>query len=453
MRLLLMTPEYEGAGGGIMTYYRALAPALCAAGVELRVIEGSALYSAEDRAERALGGVRVETLERARLERWQERFPAFAATPGLRRYLAAAWAMWEQAGWGEGCDIVEACDWGFLFVPPAVQAVRPLVVQCHGSIGQIAVRDPIAGEETQGLLVRLIERAALAVAGSVQTSSRANAAFWHAETGRDVVMLRPAASHLSTLPPPELNSRGLVVGRVQRWKGPEILCAALQRLGTSAPAVDWVGRDTVWGARESSTATHLSRAFPSVWGQRINHCLPEAPQGIARRQATALFNLVPSTWDVFNFTAVEAMASGRPTIVSSGAGASELIEDQVNGYLFASGDADALAAALDRLLGESPARLTAIGQAGRETIRKVLDPKTIAAQRVVAYRSIIDGFHSQPPSPATGWVGDICRPTEPLPGNEMAFLDHHPLRAIAAHMLARGRHKVVARMSARGFSR
>ena len=187
--------------------------------------------------------------------------------------------------------------------------------------------------------------------------------------------------------------------------------------------------------------------------KEFNHCPPEAPQEIARRQATALFNLVPSTWDVFNFTAVEAMASGRPTIVSTGAGASELIEDQVNGYLFASGDADALAAALDRLLGESPARLAAIGQAARETVRTVLDPNAIAAQRVAAYRSVIDAFRTQPPLPAAGWVGDICRPTEPLPGNEMAFLDHHPLRAIAANMLARGRHKVVARMSPRVFSR
>jgi glycosyltransferase involved in cell wall biosynthesis len=453
MRLLLLTPEYDGALGGIMTYYCTLAPALCAAGVEVRVIEGSALYTAEDRADRRLGDVRIETLERARFIRWQERFPAFAAAPGLRRHLAAAWAMWEQARGGEGYDVVEACDWGLLFVPPAVEAVRPLVVQCHGSIGQIAVYDPMAGEETQSVLVQLIERAALAAAQSVQTYSCANAAFWQAETQRDITMLRPAAQHSSVLSSPETSYRGLVVGRVQRWKGPEILCAALQRLGTRAPAVDWVGRDMPWGARESSTATHLSRVFPGVWRQKINHCLGETPQEIARRQATALFNLVPSTWDVFNFTAVEAMASGRPAIVSRGAGASELIQDQINGYLFASGDADALAAALDRVLSESPARLAAIGQAARETVRTALDPNAVAAQRVAAYRSVIDAFSTRPPLPVAGWVGDICRPTQPLPGNEMAFLDHLPLSAIAANMFARGRHKIVARLSPQVLSR
>jgi glycosyltransferase involved in cell wall biosynthesis len=453
MRLLLLTPEYDGAGGGIMTFYRVLVPALCAAGVELRIIEGSALYTAEDRAERTVGGVRIETLQRARVDCWQERFAAFAAAPGLRRHLAAAWAMWEQAGYGEGCDVVEACDWGLLFVPPAVQAASPLIVQCHGSVGQIAVHDPITGEETQNLLVRLIEHAVLAAAQSIQTSSCANAAFWQAETGRGVTMIRPAWTQRAAAAREEPGSRGLVVGRVQRWKGPDILCAALQRLGNRVPVIDWVGRDTAWGARESSTATHLSRAFPSVWGQRISHCLPEAPQEIARRHATALFNLVPSTWDVFNFTAVEAMASGRPTIVSTGAGASELIEDGVNGYLFGAGDADALAAALDRLLGERPMRLATIGQAARETVRTVLNPNVIAAQRVAAYRSVIDAFQRHPPSPAAGWLGDICRPTEPSRGNEMAFLDHLPLRTIAAHVLERSCNKVAARMTPQAFSR
>jgi glycosyltransferase involved in cell wall biosynthesis len=454
MRVLLLTPEYDDAGGGIMTYYRTLAPELCAAGVELRVVEGSAVHAAKDRSVRSRDGVHVETLERARLDRWHDRFPGFAAAPGLRRHLAAAWAVWEQAGYGEGYDLIEACDWGLLFVPPAVQATHPLVVQCHGSVGQIAVHDPIAGEETQGLLVRLIERAALALAGAVQTCSLANAAFWRAETGRDVAMIRPAApivARQSLEDGPSLC--GVVVGRVQRWKGPEILCAALQRLGNRAPQVDWVGRDTPWGARESSTASHLAGAFPSVWGRKIRHRLPEVPPEIARRQATALFNLVPSTWDVFNFTAVEAMASGRPTIVSTGAGASELIEDQANGYLFQSGDAESLAGVLDRLLSESPARLAAIGQAARETVSTILEPNAIAVQRIASFRAAIDAFRSRPPSPATGWLGDVCRPTAPSDGIEMAFLDHYPLREIAGYMLARGRRKVVSDISAQVFSR
>src|SRR5947199_2586099 len=158
MRLLILAPEYDGSGGGIMTFYQALIPALQAVGVEIHVIEGSAFHAAEDKSLRSENGVRVETLELKRLHRWHDKFRHFSALPGLRRHLAAAWAVWEQARFGEDADIVEACDWGLLCVPPALDRTRPLLVQCHGSIAQIAQHDPIAGEESQSALVRLLER-------------------------------------------------------------------------------------------------------------------------------------------------------------------------------------------------------------------------------------------------------------------------------------------------------
>ena len=352
MRIQILTPEYDITGGGIATWYRALASEFCELGVDVRVIEGSGVCSEEVRAARVHSGVSVETLEHSRLVSWEKHFSAFEATPRLRRHIAAAWAMWEQADYGANADIVEATDWGLLFVPPALEARRPLIIQCHGSIGQIADHDPVAGEETENLIVRLIERGVLSVASAIQTYSRTNAAFWRAETGQDVAMIRPAWSSPSSPKVHEVDDRGLVVGRLQRWKGSAVLCEALRRLGSSAPSVDWFGRDTVWGERDHYTSEHLARTFPLVWGTKFFHYRQISPVEVARRQARALFNIVPSTWDVFNFTAVEAMASGRPTIVSTGAGASELIEDGVNGFLFAKEDADALAEAIERVVSE-----------------------------------------------------------------------------------------------------
>ena len=441
MRLLSLTPEYAGSGGGIMTFYRTLGAALRDAGVELSVIEGSGVHAAANCAHRVVDGIAIETLEQARLARWWNRFPAFAALPGLRRHLAAAWAMWEQADYGNGADIVEATDWGLLFVPPAIEATRPLVVQCHGSIGQIADHDPVVGEETDNLLVRLIEKTALSVTSVIQTYSRVNAAFWHAETGRDVATIYPAWSSPNSPEIAAVSDRGLAVGRLQRWKGAAILCEALRRLGSNAPPVDWFGRDTVWGARDYYTSMHLARTFPDVWGKTLCHHQQISPVEVMRRQSSALFNIVPSTWDVFNFTAVEAMASGRTAIVSTGAGASELIEDGVNGFLFANEDADALARAIRRVVSESPARLAEIGREGRITVRKALDPKTIAAQRVAAYRAAIDAFQERRPVPVRGWLGAVCRPCAAA-GNDMAFLENLPLRALAKHVAGRISRKV-----------
>jgi glycosyltransferase involved in cell wall biosynthesis len=233
-----------------------------------------------------------------------------------------------------------------------------------------------------------------------------------------------------------VGDHGLVVGRLQRWKGAATLCEALTRLGSNAPHIDWVGRDTVWGARGHYASEHMAQTYPDVWGNKLFHQPQISPVEVARRQAAALFNIVPSTWDVFNFTAVEAMASGRPTIVSTGAGASELIEDGVNGFLFAHGDSAALAEAIQRVMTGSPARLAEVGRKSRITISNALDPESIAAQRLAAYQAAIDAFKARPPAPVDGWLGAVCRPSAAV-GNDMTFLENLPLRALAKHVAGR----------------
>jgi glycosyltransferase involved in cell wall biosynthesis len=437
MRLLILTPEYDGSGGGIMTFYQALTPALEAEGVTVRVIEGSSCHAAEDKSLRLRNGVWVETLEVDRLRRWHARFGHLAAMPGLRRHLAAAWAMWEQARFGEDADIVEACDWGLLFVPVALDAARPLVVQCHGSIGQIAEHDPIIGEETQSVLTRLLEGGVLAGVDTIQTLSCANAAAWRDAAARNVEMIRPAWTKPVVQPGQQVSNRGLVVGRVQRWKGPQFLCAALDLLGSRALGIDWVGRDTPWVSHQSSTSAHLSATYPDVWGKQIVHHAPIPSEEVSRCQAGALFNLVPSMWDVFNFTVVEAMASGRPTIVSTGAGANELIEDGVNGYVFPPGDAAGLATAIDRVLTASPAHLAEIGKAAQATVRRTFDPSTIAAQRLVAYHSTIDAFRSRRGHSVHRSLAEMCCPTDRPAEDDVSFLHQLPIRALVRHVAGR----------------
>jgi glycosyltransferase involved in cell wall biosynthesis len=442
MRLLIITPEFSETGGGIATFYRLLAPWLIEQGMQIRVIEGSAFRAAEGSNTRTEGGMRVETLQMDRFKSYWRRFSAFEAMPLLRRHLAAAWALWEQALCGESVDIVEACDWGLLSVPPIIDGGTPVIVQCHGSVGQISVHDPFEGQQVESAFVRLLERSLLSMS-NMQTYSRANAAFWERETGRAVQVLRPAfrADVHSTGP---LEECGLVVGRVQRWKGPATLCDALQALGASAPNLDWIGRDAKWGSISKSSSSHLRSAYPDIWGPRVNHIGVQSVEEVRRRQSVALFNLAPSTWDVFNFTAIEAMSSGRPTIVSDGAGASELIQDGVNGFLFEANNATALASAIERTLSEPRSRSVEIGRAAQETIRAVCDPRMIALKRVAAYNSSIIDFRSSHRGSPSLWLNDICSPREPSNDRQLAFLENQPLSAIIAFALRRLRSKMLS---------
>lgn len=442
MKILVLTPEFTATGGGIATFYRALVPALVEAGVSVRIVEGNAFFSSRDARPRDYMGVTVETLCSDALERSFRRFDRYCATPEARRHLSAAWALWDQARTGDGFDIVEASDWGLLFAPPILDANVPVVAQLHGSIGQIAAFDSVPGQETGDSLLRLIEREIIRRAPRVQTSSRANAAFWKTQTEREVSVIRPAWRAPGPFSESGSSGRGLVVGRVQHWKGPDVVCEALRRLGAAAPALDWIGRDMTSGPGKRSMAARLKEAYPDVWDRTIKWRPPLAPDAVAHARSRALFNLAPSRWDVFNFAAVEAMASGRPVICSRGAGASELIQDGANGYLFDSGDADGLAAAIERVLAAPPTELARIGRAALKTVEAVLAPKAIAARRIDCYRDVIAGFKPRREEDRD-WLDAACRPDGGRRHDEFAFLDHLPLKSLLRYAGRRTLRKVL----------
>lgn len=82
--------------------------------------------------------------------------------------------------------------------------------------------------------------------------------------------------------------------------------------------------------------------------------------------ADADVTVLPSLADGFGLTALEAMACGRPVIVSDHTFGNDLIEDGVNGWTVPIRDADAIA---DRLilLAEDPERRRLMGAAARRT--------------------------------------------------------------------------------------
>jgi glycosyltransferase involved in cell wall biosynthesis len=179
-----------------------------------------------------------------------------------------------------------------------------------------------------------------------------------------------------------------VVGRIQSWKGPETLCRALKELGPAAPQCDWIGRSTV-GSDGRDTSALLAEQFPEIWGRRVLQVAPLPPVQIHRRQASARFVIVPSEWDVFNFTAVEAMSAHALVICSSGAGASGLIQHGVNGFVFPAGDHGALAEAIRTIQKLAPDERQRIGQAAHETVRDALSPEKIARLEAAHLKSLV----------------------------------------------------------------
>jgi glycosyltransferase involved in cell wall biosynthesis len=376
---LFIIPEYPPVfGGGISTYYSLLLPALVRCGVKVTAIVGSGCSAGPNPYTHS--GVRVLPLDQQRVEIFRASFDHLALTPDLVRHLAAGWAAWDQSHGGKGYDIVECTDWGLFFVPWLFKQTSPsLLIRLHGSAGQIVLHERHRGYEQSDSTTQLIEASLIPRAALRSTYSRNNQLFWKAQTLQDVQYCPPPYEvlELGTSCYPR-SSRGLVVGRIQIWKGAETLCSALRMLGSSSPVIDWVGRSVSSTDGVTTYSNQLAAQYPDVWGSKVIPLPQEPPNAIVKRQASAAFVIVPSDWDVFNLTTVEAMAQGCVVICSQGAGAADLIHHGKNGFLFEAGNSEQLANQIRDVQNLAFHEQAAIGRAARQAIVDQLHPDQVA---------------------------------------------------------------------------
>lgn len=92
--------------------------------------------------------------------------------------------------------------------------------------------------------------------------------------------------------------------------------------------------------------------------------------------------VIASRHETFSIAALESMAMGKPIVMTDVGGASEQVTQGVSGYLYRSGDVDALTDCLVRLAG--PARRAAMGSHARRSVagRFSLDVMVDAYERL-----------------------------------------------------------------------
>lgn len=108
--------------------------------------------------------------------------------------------------------------------------------------------------------------------------------------------------------------------------------------------------------------------------------------------ATDLF-LMPSLADSFGLMAVEAMACGKPTICFEGTALPEVVFTPEAGLAVPSRDSAALAAAMERLIGDPQERL-ARGARSRQLAEQNYDIRLQAERMVDVYERVIHGRQS-----------------------------------------------------------
>jgi glycosyltransferase involved in cell wall biosynthesis len=163
------------------------------------------------------------------------------------------------------------------------------------------------------------------------------------------------------------------VGDVSAQKGVRVLFDAVRSLSDPVPLV-------LAGRIEDG----IERDAPA--SATFRGPLPHAE--VAGLLAAARVVVVPSVWpDPCPTVVLEAMAAGRPVVAAASGGIVDMVRDGVTGLLVPPGDAAALAAALESLLGD-PVRLAAMGAAAPAAVRP-FTVSAVVARIEAAYRRAI----------------------------------------------------------------
>jgi glycosyltransferase involved in cell wall biosynthesis len=170
---------------------------------------------------------------------------------------------------------------------------------------------------------------------------------------------------------PDSPAKIIFVGQWNKKKGLDVLLHAARLLHNSDVAFELklVGGLDLWSADSPETAITREALREMLNGLSNVRLLGKLSQlDVARALQESSIAVVPSVWqEPFGITAIEAMASGLPVVVTKVGGLQEIVVDGESGLLVKPGDPLQLAQALERLIKE-PDTAMKMGKAARERV-------------------------------------------------------------------------------------
>ncbi len=412
MRIGLLSYEYppETGFGGIGTYTWTQAHALARAGHEVHVLAGATVSGPIRGPIRSEvdGDVTVWRSPGSRLARrlagalgrlgWWWSRNRFENGLRMRRLLREVTSR-------QGLDIVEIPDCGGegLFLEPRPEL--PVVVRFHSPAALIMpYYDTRRGDRR--LCARLerrgIRRARAATACSdflareVRTRLQVALPIVTVPNGIDLARADEA-------PPFDLRARlgsptteatetteaiaadqaiVLFAGRFEPRKGSALLCDLVPELLARRAVAFVVLGDDLFGLAERELAPRC-RARPLRGSLHLLGRRPLAEVRSAMRQADVI--LLPSRWENAPYTVLEAMAAGRPLVVSRVGGLSEMVVDGREALFAADQDLAAHLAAVERLLDDRDGARN-LGAAARARVERDFTAERMAESSLAIYR-------------------------------------------------------------------
>ncbi|MBI4536551.1 MAG: glycosyltransferase family 4 protein [candidate division NC10 bacterium] len=391
LKILFISMEYppETGGGGIGSYLVSIAPALAALGHDVHVLSAVHGQASRDYVDHGVtihrrGQTRVRGLGRLRAPHTTARIRA-----GLSAFI-------EFHRLQAKFDVIEYPDWGAEGWVFALARPVPLVAQLHTPLPLIQQHNGLRLDRDSRIatfLERLSVRRAHVISSSSQllVSALGDIGWLKART---VEVIPYAVDWIRWQDVPDVlntNPTVLYLGRLERRKAPEVLASAIRILRADIPDARamFVGR---CGGRYGDTS--YADWIKGLARDSASGCVhvEQMPRHELRGVlASARVLALPSWFDSYGMVAVEAMAAGRPVVVTEQTGVAEFVREAGGGRVVPSDNAEALAESLRPFLRDAN-HAHDVGQAGYSAVRTHLDPDRIAARRVALYRRAQQAF-------------------------------------------------------------
>lgn len=271
-----------------------------------------------------------------------------------------------------GADVVHLNSSVAIAVPPAaLLARRPLVFHLRESF-----RDHARAWRIYSRVLRVCAASVVAVSEDIADEAR------RAGLGDRTVVIHNALQFGPRHAPAPAREGIATVGRINDWKGHDVLIEAVARMRDEGHPVGLrIAGDPFPGAERYRAALERRIAELRLTDQvELLGFVDDVPSLLAR---CAVFVLPSRRPEPFGLALLEAMGEGLPCIATAAGGPRDIVVDGRTGILVPPGDPAALAEALTKLL-DDPGLRRRLGEAAAADVRVRFSPDSLldAVERI-----------------------------------------------------------------------
>jgi len=151
-----------------------------------------------------------------------------------------------------------------------------------------------------------------------------------------------------------------------------------------------IGSDTDYFPKSMSVGNYIKQNYKKYLGKKLFIKEAMDKKRLLERLSKAWAIVIPSLWENFPNTCIEAMSLGKVVLASSQGGQKEMIEDGVSGFIFSWDKKGDFEDKLKKILSLTKEEIKEISKKAQKRIMQISNPKEIVSKRIRHFEKVIE---------------------------------------------------------------